>query len=79
MRDGNLKLVREYEKPWELYDISRDRTELNDLAKIDNVTVESMVNKWQSWATDIGVAFPKRFNMYQFLREKQNREKSGAK
>ena len=79
MRDGNLKLVREYEKPWELYDISRDRTELNDLAKIDNVTVESMVNKWESWATDIGVAFPKRFNMYQFLREKQNREKSGAK
>jgi arylsulfatase A-like enzyme len=79
MRDGNLKLVREYEKHWELYDISRDRTELNDLAKIDNVTVESMVNKWESWATDIGVAFPKRFNMYQFLREKQNREKSGAK
>jgi len=79
MRDGNLKLVREYEKPWELYDISRDRTELHSLTDIDSVTAKAMIDKWESWATGIGVAFPKRFSMYQFLREKQKREKSDAK
>ena len=79
MRDGNLKLVREYEKPWELYDISRDRTELDNLTDIDSVTAKSMIDKWESWATGIGVAFPKRFSMYEFLREKQKREKSDTK
>ena len=33
IRKGNWKLVRlGYRKPWELYDIEKDRSELNDLA-----------------------------------------------
>ena len=32
IRHGNLKLVKRFEKPWELYDMEPDRTELHDLA-----------------------------------------------
>lgn len=71
MRDGDLKLVREYEKPWELYDLSLDRTELNNLAKQNPEVAKQMIHKWETWASQIGVAYPERFNMYQFLREKQ--------
>ena len=71
MRDGDLKLVREYEKPWELYDLSHDRTELNNLVEHNPETAKRMVHKWETWASQTGVAYPERFNMYQFLREKQ--------
>ena len=72
MRNGNLKLVREYEKPWELYDLAHDRTELLNLAESESNLLNDMVNQWEEWARPTGVAFPKRFNMYQFLREKKN-------
>ena len=72
MRNGNLKLVREYEKPWELYDLANDRTELLNLAESESNLLNDMVNQWEEWARPTGVAFPKRFNMYQFLREKKN-------
>ncbi|MCP3696882.1 MAG: sulfatase-like hydrolase/transferase, partial [Planctomycetaceae bacterium] len=32
VRSGKWKLVREYNKPWELYDLAQDRTEMNNLA-----------------------------------------------
>ena len=79
MRDGDLKLVREYEKPWELYDIGTDRTELENLAETNKVTAEIMIEKWERWAYQTGVSFPKRFNMYQFLREKKKREVNDTK
>ena len=74
MREGDLKLVREYEKPWELYDLSKDRTELNDLVTKETNIAGKMIRQWESWASENGVAYPLRFNMYQFLREKQKRE-----
>ena len=71
MRSGNWKLVREYEKPWELYDLESDRTEMNDLAEICRDQRDKMVAMWESWARKNEVAFPKRFNMYQFLNAKK--------
>ena len=79
MRDGDLKLVREYEKAWELYDLSKDRTESNDLVTKEANIAGQMIRQWESWASETGVAFPQRFNMYQFLREKQNRENKNQK
>jgi arylsulfatase len=71
VRWGRWKLVREYEKPWELYDIETDRTELNDLGKTHADRRSEMIVMWAKWATKNQVAFPKRFNMYEFLRKKK--------
>ena len=29
-----------------------------------------MIASWEPWANEKGVAFPERFNMYEFLRDK---------
>lgn len=73
VRDGQWKLVREYRKPWELYNVSQDRTELNDLASQHPDRKQQMIRAWESWARDTGVAFPERFNMYQFLNQKKKK------
>ena len=70
MRWGKWKLVREYKKPWELYDIEADRAEMNDLAKKETEKAAAMIKLWTTWARANGVAFPERFNMYEFLRKK---------
>lgn len=71
VRWGDWKLVREYQKPWELYDVSTDRTEMRDLAESASAKRDEMIKMWTQWATDHGVAFPKRFNMYEFMRAKE--------
>ena len=40
---------------WELYDLVRDRTELNDLASAEPGRVVSMSRQWQRWAERCGV------------------------
>ncbi len=79
MRWANWKLVREYQKPWELYDIAADRTELNDVAKTAADKKDEMVEMWEAWATKNQVAFPKRFNMYEFLNKKRKEAKKKKK
>jgi arylsulfatase len=76
MRWGNWKLVREYQKPWELFDISKDRAEMNNLADSQSPRKKEMVAMWESWATSNQVAFPKRFNMYEYLRKKNAKPNS---
>lgn len=71
MRWNNWKLVREYKKPWELYDISTDRTEMNNLATSSPEKLSQMVTMWESWGKKNEVAFPERFNMYEFLKAKK--------
>lgn len=75
MRQGDWKLVREYEKPWELYNIAADRTEMNDLAGTETSRRDEMVTMWEAWATKNSVAFPERFNMYEFLSQQKKLEK----
>ncbi|QDV73964.1 arylsulfatase [Botrimarina mediterranea] len=80
VRWGDWKLVRRYEHPWELYDIAKDRTELHDLAEKETAKRDELVAMWEAWATEHGVAFPKRFDMYQRLRElKEAKEKESQK
>ena len=69
--DGPWKLVREYQKPWELYHIEKDPTELHNLARKQTEKKRELVARWEEWATKNQVAFPKRFNMYQYLNEKK--------
>ena len=55
VRLGEWKLVRLHGKPWELYDLSSDRTELNDLAKKQAGEVEELKKLYQAWADRSGV------------------------
>ena len=59
VRYGNLKLVKEY-KPdnasaWELYDISKDRSELNDLSAKMPDKVRQLSKDYEQWARKVGV------------------------
>jgi arylsulfatase len=73
VRWGQWKLVREYKKPWELFDIQQDRTEMRDLSHAQSAKRDEMIAMWEKWATENQVAFPERFNMYEFLRQKKNK------
>ncbi|NBV23195.1 MAG: arylsulfatase [Proteobacteria bacterium] len=50
LREGTWKLVAVAGQPWELYDLSRDRTEMNDLASSEPERVRTMAAKWDEWA-----------------------------
>jgi arylsulfatase A-like enzyme len=56
VRQGPWKLVSlEEGGPWELYDLDRDRTELDDVAALHPDRVEAMAALWDAWARDTGV------------------------
>jgi arylsulfatase A-like enzyme len=57
IRDGDWKLVRYGQtgkpsklRPWELYNMRKDRSELNNLAKESPEKVEELTAKWEAWA-----------------------------
>jgi arylsulfatase len=56
VRLGNYKLVMEWKKKdenhWELYDISKDRSEENDISGENSEKVKEMVAMWENWAKD---------------------------
>lgn len=55
IRDGDWKLVARFNGPWELYDMTADRTECNDLASRQPDRVAALAAKWQAWADRVGV------------------------
>ena len=55
LRDGQLKLVRRFNQPWELYDMEADRTELHDLAPRNAVLVRRLERQYAELADDAGV------------------------
>jgi arylsulfatase len=55
VRMGKFKLVAEYKKPWELYDMEADRTELHNLAAAMPERVTAMAAQWDAWAARVGV------------------------
>jgi arylsulfatase len=50
IRAGKWKLVAVHEKPWELYDLDTDRTELTDLAAKMPEKVAELSAEWDAWA-----------------------------
>lgn len=55
VRDGKWKLVALAGKPWELYDIKADRTEMNNLAARKPDKVKELESEWKTWADRAGV------------------------
>lgn len=52
---GKRKLVAKENKPWELYDIAADRTEMNDLAAKHADKVKELAAEWDAWAARANV------------------------
>jgi len=53
VRHGDWKAVQPAEpadSPWELYDLSKDRTELNNLAPFESARLNTLTAAWQEWA-----------------------------
>jgi len=50
IRKGPWKLVALKDQPWELYDCSTTRTELNDLANEHAEMVKTLSSEWDAWA-----------------------------
>ncbi|RYG57671.1 hypothetical protein EON80_27990, partial [bacterium] len=55
VRDGDWKLVALNGKPWELYNMANDPTEMRDLAVAQPERVTQMSAQWQSWAEESNV------------------------
>lgn len=50
VREGDWKLVALAIKPWELYDLKRDPTEMHDRATAESARVQRMSAAWEAWA-----------------------------
>jgi len=55
IRVGDIKLVSFRSSPWELYDLSKDRTELNNLASQKPELVKELRGQWQHWAEHVNL------------------------
>ncbi len=58
VRRGRWKLVATYLKPWELYDLESDRTELHDVAAEHPDIVAALADAYDQWARRCGVVPP---------------------
>jgi arylsulfatase len=52
VREGRYKLTALREDSWKLYDMERDRTEMDDLSGKEPKRVESLARKWDAWASE---------------------------
>ncbi len=55
IRMGQWKLVSKHPGSWELYNITEDRTEMNDLAPKHPERVKEMAEQWDAWSVRVGV------------------------
>ncbi len=55
VRVGPWKLVRAHRKPWALFNLDEDRTEMNDLSSQQPERAQALETKWKAWAERVGV------------------------
>lgn len=55
IRQGRWKAVRQYPEEWELYDMHKDRTELDDLSSTHPEVLSEQQLRYQQWANHAGV------------------------
>jgi len=65
IRRGDMKLVRRWPEPWELYDLSVDPTESVDILPEHRDLAETLLVDWARWADRVGVkSFDRIVDMY---------------
>ena len=52
--DEETKLVAGFRGPWELYDMTRDRSEMHNLAAAEPERVKALAAKYEAWAARVG-------------------------
>ncbi|MAG55927.1 MAG: arylsulfatase, partial [Planctomycetes bacterium] len=62
IRDGQWKLVKVRNRPWELYDLDADHSELVNLVKAQPARVKRMTRAWLDWAVAANVLTGKQAN-----------------
>jgi len=75
MRDGKWKLVWAKDGPWELHDMVKDRTEMNNLFESMPRRSANMQRMWESWARRTGVQFQTSFSYYQMINDYMKSQK----
>ena len=55
IREHQWKLVQHKKGPWQLYDLSRDRTETQNLVAHFPERVSQMKKSWEDWASEVGI------------------------
>ena len=55
IREHQWKLVQHKKDPWQLYDVSRDRTETQNLVAQFPERVNQMKKAWEDWALEVGI------------------------
>jgi arylsulfatase len=55
VRLGDFKLIAAHNEPWQLYNLSTDRTELNDLSRENPEKVAELQKLYANWARRCGV------------------------
>jgi len=64
VREGRYKITALPREPWKLYDMERDRTEIDDLSAQQTQRVETLAKKWDAWAAECHVTpLPKSYNV----------------
>lgn len=62
VRDGDWKALRMPEPygtgAWQLFNLSDDPGETDDLAKADPDTLSALVSRWDAYAAQVGVVMP---------------------
>ncbi len=79
--EGNWKLVS-FGKTgaWELYDIAKDRSELEDLSGKHNSIVKELESKWDAWAARTGVTpYPSKEDKQEKKEKKEERKEEKKK
>ncbi len=62
VRYGDWKIVAMNEKPWELYNLKEDRTESNNIIDANTEIADSLIQKYEVWANDVGVDANRKIN-----------------
>ncbi len=74
-RDGNWKLVSFFNKPWELYDLDNDRSEVTNLVASHPEIVDRLSSEYRRWANRVGVIPWKTAKTYSVYRSNQQKKK----
>ncbi|WP_404306121.1 arylsulfatase [Neorhodopirellula lusitana] len=53
LRDGDWKLVSFQSKPWELYNLANDRSELTNLAEVYPERLHAMISTWEDMTKNV--------------------------